>query len=248
MSAHQCVIRSSLNLKPGVSLAEIEAACQPLVDLIGKSFEKLSIELIELKDGELTLWDIPCWTQGVGYGNDDLEELADNLAALVSSPGWILLIDDDTGSDDKIDVYFVAATDEEHMQIQLKYGVERAREFIEPLVGRETFTAAADRICQQLLAEAGYPSPDVQKVGKPAKTRAHPCKWFAVTGRQPGKDEDHTLVFQLAGSDDAIQAFTDALYAADEDPSASQVNVIKTHGAGVFITSVVVSDSEIALL
>ncbi|WP_018608172.1 hypothetical protein [Uliginosibacterium gangwonense] len=244
MSSHHCAIRASLKLKPGVSLTEIKIACEPLEDLVGKSFDKMDIHFAE---GELVLDYIDCWTDGVGYHNQNLDELADNLASLVSEPDWIELLDDDTGADDKIDVYFVAGSGEALMQIQLKYGVERAREFIEPLVGRDTFNSMADRLYQQFLTEAGYPSPEVQEADKPAETTAHPCKWFAVTGRQPGKDEDHTQVFQLASSDEAIQAFTEAIYVADEDPK-TQANVIETYGAGVFITSVTVSDSEISVM
>lgn len=102
MSSHQCSISGSLSIKPGIALVEIQAACQPLLDMVEASFEDLEIDCSE---GTLDIDHIGCWTQGVGYTYNDLVELTDNLAKLVSEPGWVELVDDDTGADDKIDVY-----------------------------------------------------------------------------------------------------------------------------------------------
>jgi len=68
-------------------------------------------------------------------------------------------------------------------------------------------------------------------------------KWFAVTGRIPGDDEDSCLVFQDVSRGGAIESFEQAMF--EGKPSEARDNVFNEHGASVFINSVVVSNTPI---
>lgn len=71
------------------------------------------------------------------------------------------------------------------------------------------------------------------------------AKYFAVTGRIPGDDEDTLLVFQVATREEALAAFDEAMWENEHDPEYSRESVRKEHGQTVFWNSVVVSDSPI---
>lgn len=71
-------------------------------------------------------------------------------------------------------------------------------------------------------------------------------KWYAVTGRLPGDDEDTLCVFNVATRQEALKAFEDAMYENEVDPEATRKSVSAQHGQYVFVNSIVSSDSPIA--
>lgn len=71
-------------------------------------------------------------------------------------------------------------------------------------------------------------------------------KWFAVTGRLPGDDEDTLYVFNVATREDAIKAFEQAMYDNEVNPEETRESVFKEHGQYVFVNSIVSSDTPIA--
>lgn len=86
-----------------------------------------------------------------------------------------------------------------------------------------------------------------QKLGAllvPANT-VSTLKWYAVTGRIPGDDEDSLYVFQVGSREDAIKAFEEAIWAEETDAEEGRESVFNEHGQYVFLNSIVVSDSPI---
>jgi hypothetical protein len=71
-----------------------------------------------------------------------------------------------------------------------------------------------------------------------------PLRYFAVTGRIPGDDEDVTHLVDAHDRKDATDQFEAALWADAEDPEERE-RVEEMHGKSVYVTSVLVSDSPI---
>ena len=69
-------------------------------------------------------------------------------------------------------------------------------------------------------------------------------RYYAVTGRIPGDDEDTVMVFQADDREHAIEQFKDAMWSGhgDEDDRASMEG---EHGTDTYINSVLVSDTPI---
>lgn len=71
-------------------------------------------------------------------------------------------------------------------------------------------------------------------------------RYFAVTGRIPGDDEDTQRVFRVASREEAISAFQDQLWSEEDDEDGSaRDSVLREHGQSTFINSVVASDTPI---
>lgn len=70
-------------------------------------------------------------------------------------------------------------------------------------------------------------------------------RYYAVTGRIPGDDEDSMYVFHVASREEAVALFTDEIYSETTCPEETRANVVKAHGQAVYINTVVVSDSSI---
>jgi hypothetical protein len=68
-------------------------------------------------------------------------------------------------------------------------------------------------------------------------------KWFVVTGRLPGDDEDSCHTFNVATREEAFACFTDAMY--EDDDSRTRDNIQKEFGVEVFVNSICSSDSPI---
>lgn len=68
-------------------------------------------------------------------------------------------------------------------------------------------------------------------------------KWYAVTGRIPGDDEDTSLIFHVESREAALEAFANAMWADEKEDDREAV--IREHGQPVFWNSIAVSDSPI---
>lgn len=66
-------------------------------------------------------------------------------------------------------------------------------------------------------------------------------KWFCVTGRVPGNDEDGCEVFHVATREEAIEEFRFAVWDARNDRD----HVLSKYGEDLYINHVLVSDSPI---
>jgi len=76
----------------------------------------------------------------------------------------------------------------------------------------------------------------------------HSARYFAVTGRIPGDDEDTLHVFHVSNRDEALKAFEEALWENEPDAETGRDTVFKNFGQIVFVNSIVVSDSPISAL
>lgn len=70
-------------------------------------------------------------------------------------------------------------------------------------------------------------------------------RYWALTGRIPGDDEDTLYVFHVATLNEAMDAFAEAIWEDEMDAEVSRDAVIREYGQPVFLNSVVVSDSPI---
>ena len=71
------------------------------------------------------------------------------------------------------------------------------------------------------------------------------AKYFAVTGRIPGDDEDTLHVFQATTREEALTAFEAAMWANKTEAETGRENVFKAHGQTVFVNSIVASEAPI---
>lgn len=74
---------------------------------------------------------------------------------------------------------------------------------------------------------------------------AQPLRYWAVTGRIPGDDEDTLHTFHVATRDEAMEAFEEAMWADEPDPETGRENMRKEYDTTVFINSIVVSDTPV---
>ena len=72
-----------------------------------------------------------------------------------------------------------------------------------------------------------------------------PLRYWAVTGRIPGDDEDQMHTFHVATRDDAVESFKEAIWATKLDAEAGKLNTHNRYGEIAYISSVVVSNTEI---
>jgi len=70
-------------------------------------------------------------------------------------------------------------------------------------------------------------------------------KWFAVTGRIPGADEDSLYVFNVSTREEALAAFERDIYEDETNPEETRGIVFNDTGVFVFVNSIVCSDSPI---
>lgn len=70
-------------------------------------------------------------------------------------------------------------------------------------------------------------------------------KNIAVIGRIPGDDEDTCFIFPVEHVEEALDLFEEAIY---EDAAEDPEQIEMSHGAKVFHTHVLRSDSEIDLV
>lgn len=80
---------------------------------------------------------------------------------------------------------------------------------------------------------------------EPEEPQPAALRYWAVTGRLPGDDEDTLCVFNVATRQEAIDAFEQAMYEAEIDPEETRERVFGEHGQYVFVNSIVVSDAPI---
>jgi hypothetical protein len=73
--------------------------------------------------------------------------------------------------------------------------------------------------------------------------RADTLKWFAVTGRIPGDDEDVMHVFECDSRDRAMELFTEAM--REGQSTDDREAVCKEHGQACFINSICWSRTQI---
>lgn len=80
-----------------------------------------------------------------------------------------------------------------------------------------------------------------------ATTSIPVLRYFAVSGRIPGDDEDITLVVEAGGREDAIKLFSDELWDG-RGSVADREREEEVSGTDTYINSIVVSDHPIEVL
>ncbi|TAN03178.1 MAG: hypothetical protein EPN36_14365 [Rhodanobacteraceae bacterium] len=73
-------------------------------------------------------------------------------------------------------------------------------------------------------------------------------KWFAVQGRVPGDDDDTVLVFQAEDAEDAKEQFRDEMRGNRSQEAIDACDERHDSNGGVFIISVLESDSVIRVV
>lgn len=72
-----------------------------------------------------------------------------------------------------------------------------------------------------------------------------PLRYWAITGRIPGDDEEVAYTFQAATREEALEAFEQSIWENKFDAEAGKEHVRKAHGQIVFVNAVLVSNSPI---
>lgn len=69
-------------------------------------------------------------------------------------------------------------------------------------------------------------------------------RYYAVTGRVPGDDEDVTHIYQAESRDHAVEQFKDALWSGQSEEDRASME--KSEGTDTYINTVIVSDSPLS--
>ncbi len=108
---------------------------------------------------------------------------------------------------------------------------------------RAILSAGTNQPSVEVMASSKDASVDaIATAVKPAAREG--MRYYAVTGRIPGDDEDAMMLFQADDRDHAIEQFTDAMWSGrgDDDDRAYMEGA---HGTDTFINSICVSDTPI---
>jgi len=137
MSSHDCLVRGTVVLVPGTDLLAVRTAIREFLESDDLDFEVLvQEESIGLKADVLWLH-IPFQSWG-GAENDDVKSLALVLATLCREPGYLELLDFDTGdSEEHLCPYFYGRTDQDKLVARLNYGIAQLKTWTEQLVDPE---------------------------------------------------------------------------------------------------------------
>mgnify|MGYP000020475938 CR=1 FL=1 len=144
MSSHDCRIEGNIQLKDGVTRAQVEASLSAFLEEHQSNLTAMETEGefdFREDNGDLYL-SIPFHGLG-GYHDDSVERLAKNLAELSEDGEFFEMFDDDTGDDEaRCTPYFLAAPEKG----QLEYGIQAMSDWIRPLIGDERFDAISNEI------------------------------------------------------------------------------------------------------
>lgn len=155
MSSHDCFVRGSVVLVPGTELSAVHKAIHEFLQSDGLDFEELVKEASVSLEANVLWLHIPFQSWG-GSSNHDVAGLAQALGTLCREPGYIELLDFDTGdSDEHCCPYFFGRTDYDRLVAQLNYGIEQmkcwAEHLVDPecMVEIERFIRAQSRIAKE---------------------------------------------------------------------------------------------------
>lgn len=141
MASHDCYLNGDLRLKPNVTIEQVLSAIEEsgLEDeLRGANLDSILAEgELLLEDGRLSLSSLPIFGDG-GFLNEEVEAFCDFLGDMVAEPGHLVMIDDDTGSDDKSSVYYVGADEQYRKRAQVEYAIEKLVESLGNSLTRES--------------------------------------------------------------------------------------------------------------
>lgn len=152
MSQHDMSVRGTLQLKPGVGLPQVLEALHGLTTDFDVTLEEGAVvpefgmapfanmdDNMELQESGRLTFNFTGWGPGHGTVSDAIEDAVQALDPLVAAPGAVEYIDHDTSAanDDAIAVRFVGATEEDKRLARIEYGLGKAREWLEPCMGRQ---------------------------------------------------------------------------------------------------------------
>lgn len=158
MSSHDTTMRTAraLQLKPGTTLRQVFEAMDAFLtrhdlelhpmddpeDLpshgeVALNDSKGTVELSV--EGELTFM-LDALSPSLGIAPDQSDSLLHGIKALLAEGGAIELIDHDASpgnDDDAIIVFFIAPTEPQVRRAQIRYGMDKAAEWLRPLISGE---------------------------------------------------------------------------------------------------------------
>ncbi|MHB1665984.1 hypothetical protein [Thiomonas sp.] len=146
--SHDCLIRGSIPVRD-VSNEKLAAVFDPYLRTKGSSFQQaFANDEIDWREQKLILdLDLSTYGDGGGYSDTALDELAQRLNTIVRGPAWFELVDSDTeGPEEALTPYFLGASDAEITEAQLRYGLEQAKPWLEPILGEKAFQEVAEMI------------------------------------------------------------------------------------------------------
>jgi hypothetical protein len=140
-------VTATISLKDGVTDDEVRKALEPFLDEHNLDFdEQVCVGNIEITDGKLCLH-LDVFGDG-GYADNNLDELAERLAAVVDGWGWFEFVDDDLSGDSDAarTPYFIGLDENAQETARLEYGIERMAEWVRPIIGDDAFEVVATQI------------------------------------------------------------------------------------------------------
>lgn len=144
MSSHDCRVTGSITLKNGATMQRVAEAFAPLCARFGKQFEAEEIEM----EGRTLHFSVDIWGNG-GYEFPEMDELAHALSGLADVCGYFRLLDFDTGDMDAAETpYFVGADEVAIQEARMRFGIELAQPWIEPIIGHKQFQGLAASILE----------------------------------------------------------------------------------------------------
>lgn len=156
--ANQCDLYGQLTLKEGVTMNHMRLAMHNFITHFGLDFDHCEasghIE-IEQTGGSLTL--SLCieniWGHG-GYLNEPIDELCSQLGPFTSTPGWLHLIDQDTGDSSAARTPYFVGTDASAISLaRLHYALEQFKKHVGGSLSNQSIQAVHD-FCISLHGQA----------------------------------------------------------------------------------------------
>lgn len=156
--ANQCDLYGQLTLKEGVTMNHMRLAMHNFITHFGLDFDHCEasghIGIEQTGDSlTLSLCIENIWGRG-GYLNEPIDELCSQLGPFTSMPGWLHLIDQDTGDSSAARTpYFVGADAEAISLARLHYALDQFKDHVGDSLTDQSVQAVHD-FCISLHGQA----------------------------------------------------------------------------------------------
>lgn len=139
----------------------------------------------------------------------------------------------------------------QHVEINyLSIGEQTESQEIDTITETDASALRASGItdyCNQVCGGGNCAGAGLCQYGIDSKTHMPPetLRYWAVTGRIPGSDKDVLHIFRVATREEAVDNFKEAIWETQLDAEVGKISTFNRYGDIAYISSVVVSNTEI---
>jgi hypothetical protein len=139
---HDCYLKGILTLKSGVTEASLRETFSGFLKKIDSKFdEEVNKGNIEFDGGDMLYLSLEFYGRG-GYRDEDLDALAERLGGIVAGPGYLEILDFDSGCADSVRTPLFVAPDKNGLRLaRVRYGLDQMMDYVTPVIGEKAVTA-----------------------------------------------------------------------------------------------------------